>query len=378
MKKKICILKHKSDEVFVENASNRHVYLDVLRIIATFSVIFTHTSTKGFFLFSCYSSHSFHFWLYMSLTVLSRYSVPLFFMISGTLLLGRTDESIGKLWKDRILKILCSLFFFSVFYYIDDMIKAGQQCQWNEFLIKLYTGKTKYHLWYLYSYIAYLICLPFLRSMSKGLNAVLFRYLVVIVVVILGIIPVLQYLLGQDSVTISGQIIPGWLGNTYILYPCLGYYLGNDNNSEKPIISIPTAWVASFIGVAISCYLTYYKAQITGVLEQSQSQVFFDSFVVFECIAIFISVKKAISKCRLPVWVIKVIYTVGKSTFGVYLIHAFVIGLPVMGKLLNTLLSLGMNDMLAVLLYCMIVLIVGSALTIIVSKIPILKKTVGY
>ena len=81
-----------------EEGNGKRLYLEIMRIIATFFVIFNHTENKGYFLFASYDPQSVRFWLYMFLSIFCKYSVFLFFMISGCLLLNK-DESIRYLWK---------------------------------------------------------------------------------------------------------------------------------------------------------------------------------------------------------------------------------------------------------------------------------------
>ena len=75
-----------------------------MRIIAAFFVIFNHTSSVGHFLFSRYSDHSIQYWPYMLIAAFCHFSVPLFFMISGALLLGRDDE---MRQRNSLNKALC-------------------------------------------------------------------------------------------------------------------------------------------------------------------------------------------------------------------------------------------------------------------------------
>lgn len=89
------------------------IYLDVLRIIAIYCVLFNHTN--GFLLYATHyplpSSY-----LYLIISILSKVAVPIFFMISGALLLGK-DESYQELLRKRILKYTIVLIIISFFYY---------------------------------------------------------------------------------------------------------------------------------------------------------------------------------------------------------------------------------------------------------------------
>ena len=93
------------------------IHLEIMRIVAIFFVIFNHTAKNGFWLFSLYPPDSFQYWTYLFLSVFCKFSVPLFFAISGALLLGNDQESIRTVWAKRILKILVVLVAFSFLYF---------------------------------------------------------------------------------------------------------------------------------------------------------------------------------------------------------------------------------------------------------------------
>lgn len=93
----------------------KKIYIECMRIIAIFFVIFNHMLEKGFFLFSMYPQKSVQYWFYMMIAVFCKFSVPLFFAISGALLIGK-EESIKELYKKRVLKMVIVLVLFSLLY----------------------------------------------------------------------------------------------------------------------------------------------------------------------------------------------------------------------------------------------------------------------
>ena len=68
--------------------SNRIVYLDVLRVIACFSVIMVHSCAQYF----VKDIGSFNFWVGNIFDGLARIGVPLFIMISGALMLDKNYQ----------------------------------------------------------------------------------------------------------------------------------------------------------------------------------------------------------------------------------------------------------------------------------------------
>lgn len=68
----------------------RLLHLDLLRLMAILFVIFNHTSDRGYFLFAD-SVGSWLYFPYMASSVLCKVAVPIFFMISGALLLPKEN-----------------------------------------------------------------------------------------------------------------------------------------------------------------------------------------------------------------------------------------------------------------------------------------------
>lgn len=80
--------------------SKRLIHLDLLRIIAMWLIIYNHTGTSGDMFFSIARDSKLYL-LYILLPIVTRINVPIFFMISGALLLDRKETI-----KD-VLKNVC-------------------------------------------------------------------------------------------------------------------------------------------------------------------------------------------------------------------------------------------------------------------------------
>ncbi|MDE7206696.1 MAG: acyltransferase family protein, partial [Lachnospiraceae bacterium] len=76
------------------------LHIEFIRIIAAFFVIFNHTGDKGFFIYSTYDLGGFHYWLALAISIVCKISVPLFFMISGALLLEK-EYSLKTIWFNK-------------------------------------------------------------------------------------------------------------------------------------------------------------------------------------------------------------------------------------------------------------------------------------
>ena len=95
---------------------NKRISIEILRIIAICMVIFNHTGENGFEMFR--TAYGTPLWyLVILLDIISKAGVPLFFMISGVLLLDK-EETLKELFIKRILRYGVIIILFSFIYYV--------------------------------------------------------------------------------------------------------------------------------------------------------------------------------------------------------------------------------------------------------------------
>ena len=102
-----------SGPVYKRHSGREIIYIEILRIIALYLVLFNHTGNYGYSLYMV-SQESRYYPIYLFLSVITVCNVPIFFMISGALLLGK-EESLRVLFRKRIRKFLIVLIGISFF-----------------------------------------------------------------------------------------------------------------------------------------------------------------------------------------------------------------------------------------------------------------------
>lgn len=85
----------------------RKVYIDFLKILAIYMVLFNHTNTDGFVLFTIARTSKLYP-LYLFNAIFIKMAVPLFLMTSGALLLGKKESNMDVLTK-RFFKYMIVL-----------------------------------------------------------------------------------------------------------------------------------------------------------------------------------------------------------------------------------------------------------------------------
>lgn len=144
------------------------VYFEICRIIALFCIMYQHTGGRGADAWKYTES----IWVFvMSLTgrIVSSIGVPLFWMVSGALLLPK-KETWEKVYRNRVPRIAKILGLFSVVRYLYQCIMQDQKGGVGEFLRLFYTQEIFLPYWFLYEYLGILFLLPFLRKMMQNLT----------------------------------------------------------------------------------------------------------------------------------------------------------------------------------------------------------------
>ena len=276
-----------------------------------------------FFLFAKYSPSHLSFWIYLIISIFCKFAVPLFFSISGALLLVDDSETLATVFAKRIWKIFCVLFLFSFFYYYQQVYIGNELFSISRFLSKLYEGYWNSSYWYLYAYISFLVSLPLLRKFVKELETQHYYYMIGLAVFYNGILPVVEYYIWQGDISLNGNLRINWIINNIVLYPCIGFFLEHKLTIERRKIKkvLYALWGLNLLCIGVSCYMTYYKAKLMGECSEGTSQTFHNSFVIVNCISVFLTVKYFFRESPILKIMEKRIISLGRCTFGIYLFH---------------------------------------------------------
>lgn len=285
----------------------KSVYLDFIRVIATLAVMILHTT---YTYYNNTANSTTRLWRILGyVTELSRIGVPLFFMISGYLLLNKDIVSIGSFYKKRFAKVGIPFVIYNVFYYFYMHLSAASDISLKSFFDELINQGSCYHLWFVYSILFIYLLMPFLQMIVKGCSQkqlILFLFLVVF-----------QSTLRPFINTVFGGKIflfitdDGFMG--YIGYVILGYIWGKYDFSKKTVAAIYATALLFFI---FTPFFTMKSASTGG------EYVFSGGYSInhyVEAAAVFIFCKRHIKKTS------KIIAALSAVSFSTYLIHVFVL-----------------------------------------------------
>ena len=306
----------------------RKIYIDVMRILAAFFVIFNHSG--GYFMFPEYVSDPPRYWGYLFLSVFTKFAVPLFFAISGALLLNRPQEPLKKIWLGRIFKFALILFLGSLYAYLSNIgffrdpgvLRTGFSVQ--EFVRVLYSTDFRTHYWYLYAYIAFLMVLPFLRPLVQGLETKYFYYLIALAVLMKAVLPMTEYLVWKGDTTLNPSFTLGWIAEDIVLFPCVGYFLEHRSKLHQSGKKVAMLWAVNVLCIVIACWMTRFRGDLLGGYDPLLSEKFHTSFDLVGCITVYITVRYLCSRVVIGPLATRLILSCSACSFGIYFFHVLV------------------------------------------------------
>ncbi len=296
--------------------SGKMVHLEVIRILAVCLVVLNHTDV--YFLYFSETSHPATYAVSLFASVLCRINVPLFFMVSGALLLKK-KESIRELYRKRVARMLAVLVLFSAVQYLAagflGDLDGGMGAA--DFFSRLYTGQVLDSYWFLYAYLGVLIALPFLRKLAWGMEEAEFRYLFALKV-LFDIVFRLAAVYTGDTVRVEALLV-----TDPVFYLFAGYYMEWVADRKLFVMrgmrkGLPAA--LCILLVFGSMGLVYLEYRVKGVYTQDCLGI----FAPFLTIIVYGMVKSFCGRHVLPERMQHAVLYLGSTVFGVYLVEKLV------------------------------------------------------
>ena len=158
----------------------------LLKLLRHFRIVWLHSAAP---LLSKYNSLPLSYWsvgnLYDSIV---RMGIPLFFMLSGYLLLNK-DDSLSDFFLKRVNKVVIPLFMWSIFYVL-------WKCYYEQRIVisidafrDAFFGPVYEHLWFVYTLLGLYLYIPILRIFIQNSSAKLQYYFVMLWFVAVAVIP---------------------------------------------------------------------------------------------------------------------------------------------------------------------------------------------
>lgn len=296
----------------------KKLHIECLRVLCIWLVMFTHSSTAGFSLYLTQQDSPW-FPLYLLVPFWVKTAVPIFFMVSGALLLGR-DEPLSVIFKKRIWRFVQIILIFSFLTYLVVYVYPSRYFSLLHFLSILYTSQVATAYYFLYIYISFLLMLPLWRALVKNLTNRHYLYLIGLHLFFVGCMPVFSFLMFRGQGDLNFFLNPLLAVSEPTFYFLTGYWI------EKVL---PETWLTrrnlwllgllAAVGTCLSATMTWFYGCTAGGLTEAISQRFYDSFLFLNTAFLYCLCRYWFSRHTLPETWTKRLLFLGKLSFGVML-----------------------------------------------------------
>jgi surface polysaccharide O-acyltransferase-like enzyme len=344
--------------------------VDLIRTLGIVLIIGLHAANEAHpIVTQVGSSEIWRWWTVNVYDSLTRVGVPLFVMLSGSLLLLPSKiEPLRVYFKKRWNRIGLPILFWGGIYFAWSYFSNHQTLTGSFILQGILTGPY-YHFWYLYMLIGLYLIAPIFRLVVAYGNRVFLKYVVFIWFLGPLLIP-LPGLLGSFHVDSNILTIPWWAG-----YFLLGAFLRTATVRRSILAGLLSlGLVATIIG-------TYVVTLVVGGRLSLFFQDYFSPTIILASVALFtllisIQVPSDRTQHRHPKasWLVS---QISQNTLPIYLLHVIILESLQKGYL-GIKISLNIfNPAFEIPLITIITLFICLALIIPAKKIPFFKKIVG-
>ncbi len=288
---------------------------DVAKIVAIFGIVTIHVAAPASEGFGILTDRA---WASaVALETATRWSVPLFVMVSGMLLLtGKTvEESPLVFYRRRAARIAIPLVAWTLFYrlYLEH---TGPQASFLEHVQAIYSGQPYYHLYFLFVIGGLYLIAPFLARVVNDMSQ---RQL--------GLLSAGTLVLGFLWMGVPPWL-PGTGANAFSLFaPYVGFFLAGRWLGRAKLDRELAWWCAgAFLVLFVStAFETYLWVHAEGLENGRYFYGYLSPPVILMSLAIFVVIRYLVEQRerRRPVRHMKTLHFLGEATFGIFLIHPY-------------------------------------------------------
>jgi surface polysaccharide O-acyltransferase-like enzyme len=354
-----------TDRQTLAQAGSTHLYwIDLIRVVAVFQVVLIHLSYVIFFKEDPASANWISANFYSSI---SRMGVPLFFMVSGYLLLGKS-EPVPEFFRKRLLKVGIPTLFWSVAYLLRS-VEAYTNGTMRplgivlSMLKTMYLGDVEIHLWFLYILIGIYLAVPILRVYISTASRKDLTYFVILWFVATPFFELAHRIVGHPTALVI-PVVAGYVG-----YFVLGYLLADVTIDRRGRLF---AGLGCILAIAITFFGTNMLSEGAGPIDAYFYSYFSPPTVLASICGFFLLKDLGGHLGRAD----KIVRTISVTSFGIFLIHIFVVELLRKGDLGFRLYSWMAPSIYMIPLTALAVYALSFVIVFVLQKIPVLKRLV--
>lgn len=339
--------------------ARRYGYMDWMRVVAIITVVGVHVVSK---IINSTTTADWEWHYANAIDSALRWCVPIFFMLSGALLLTRdSNERIGEFLRKRLGKVLLPLLFWSAVYMAYNIYQLGEEYTIGQMAGLFLSDGIYYHLWFLYVITGLYLMAPFLRLLVKHMDKTMFHYFFAFWFLFSAAAPIFTRATGYEF-AFAGQMFAPYIG-----YFLLGAYLVMH---PLPKRWLPTLGILAIIGYAVTLWGTVVAN--TGREAGDFDAFYYEHYyphAIFISLFVFVAFQQLGTKLKSTPLVTRI----STATFGIYIIH------PLIQTYLNRLFDFNettINVWIGVPLSWIVIFILSYAVIRVMQKTPFVRRLV--
>lgn len=287
--------------------TERIIYFDFLRALAIVAVIMLHSA--AYLTYQKGQIPSSWWYTAVAFVAINKWAVPVFFMISGALLLNREPESIRQFLRKRFARVAIPLAFWTVVYGLWVHYRS------HESLLVLFKKALSepiyYHLWFVYVLLGLYLAVPILQVFVQQATEKQLRYFLILWFFVNAIVSIFDKFLGIH-LGIDFTFFAGYIG-----YFILGYYLATTllsrltrNVSLLLIVASLSVGIFGTLAISRGRYDEYFQGYLTA------------NVMLFGTGAFLLAKQSEAQLVKLGNK--KLVLAISSASFGIYLIHPLI------------------------------------------------------
>ncbi len=335
---------------------NKVLWFDNLRVIATIGVIFIHVSSD--YVPTSGTISSYDFWVGNIYDSISRFSVPIFVMLSGALLLPK-DYGTAVFLKKRLSRLVLPFLFWSLIYILNSLINKiqdGENLNFTqtvkEVFLQIRDGSSL-HLWYIYMIIGIYLFIPIIGKWVRNSSE---KEILYFLGIWLFTLIFNQPIIEKFKPDIDLSYFSGFLG-----YLILGYYLTiRSFTNQKLQYRVSSALL--LIGLLTTIFGTYlvlyFKNEYVSTFYEALSPN-----ILLLSMGIFLLFK---NKDFNNILLVKIRNFICKYSYGIFLVHVLVLSyIDDLGIRWNFI-----NPIIGIPITVFVCLVISSCIIYLINKLP--------
>ncbi len=332
------------------------IWIDNSRIIAIFAVVLLHCAAP---LVTESPIGSANWWIGNIYDSFARWSVPVFVMISGALLLDESkQENLDVFYRKRLSKVFIPILFWSFFFLFWSFIVKGRSFEKKHIVEIMLNGRPYYHMWFLYMIFPIYILTPFFRKVVNYSS----RKETFVLVIFLFSFSLINSIANKLGLIESRIFINKFIN--YIPYFFIGYYINTSNTKIKIRFAIKIFFVSLFSTIFFCFIFSYFLGIKYGL--------YFYDYLSITVIPMSISIFFILKLVAGDIFNDFLARSVSSLSFGVYLTH------PIFIDILTCVTdkSTWLINIVSIPAMTMIVFLLSLMLTLIIKEVPMINRIV--